>query len=373
VSGPIPERLRVALLNAWFWPEVRRGSERVVHDLALELIKLGHRPRLLTSHPGRTTRTVEEGFEIVRSRRPPDGLLVKRNFQEALTHLPFSYLELLRGDDDLAHAVFPSDALAALAWSKRSGRPAVFSYMGVPQRDVLSNKRLRLRILEKVTREADAVIAISGAARDNMWRWLGVEGDIIYPGTDLDHFTPGGARAEVPTIVSAAATADDRKRVDLLVRAFGLVRREHPEARLLLVRPGDPAVEQRFAADGVEFYDLDSLGVVEVFREAWVSGLASYNEAFGLVLVESLACGTPVFGRRDGGVPEIIDRPEVGRLFEGDREEDLARAILEALELSQDPATAAACRERAGAFGNVEAGRAHEALYRRVLAARQTS
>ncbi len=45
-----------------------------------------------------------------------------------------------------------------------------------------------------------------------------------------------------------------------------------------------------------------------MFRRAWVGVFSSLQEAFGMVLVESLACGTPVVGAGDGAIPEIIDR-----------------------------------------------------------------
>jgi glycosyltransferase involved in cell wall biosynthesis len=169
-------------------------------------------------------------------------------------------------------------------------------------------------------------------------------------------------RAERPTIVCAAPPDDARKRVGLLVRAFARVRRERPDARLLLMRPGDPGLSRQLEADGAELFDPDPVAVARHYQEAWTSVLCSYNEAFGLVVVESLACGTPAVGTRDGGIPEILDRPEVGRLFEGG-EEELARAILEAFELATDPATPAACRERAAAFSTDAAWARYRELY----------
>ena len=61
---------------------------------------------------------------------------------------------------------------------------------------------------------------------------------MIAPGVDLDAFTPGPpatARAK-PTILCAADHTQPRKRVALLVEAFALVRRERPDARLVLSR-----------------------------------------------------------------------------------------------------------------------------------------
>jgi hypothetical protein len=42
--------VKVALLSPVFWPEVRRGGERFVRDLADGLLERGHAPRLITSH-----------------------------------------------------------------------------------------------------------------------------------------------------------------------------------------------------------------------------------------------------------------------------------------------------------------------------------
>jgi glycosyltransferase involved in cell wall biosynthesis len=242
--------------------------------------------------------------------------------------------------------------------------------MGVPQREGLAARRLSLRLIGDAVTKSDAVLALSKAAATAMRRWLGVDPRVIYPGVDVERFSPGGERDPVPTIACAAATDDPRKRVDLLARAFRIVRRERPDARLLLDTPRrDPSAAARLEAisDGIEFFDSAPGGVPEVFRRAWVSALTSYNEAFGLVLVEAMACGTPAVGTRDGGIPEIVNGPEVGRLFDGDDEQALGRALLEALELSTDPATAGRCRERAERFSTERCAAEHVALYRELL------
>lgn len=363
-------RLAVALMNFTFWPETRRGSERLIHELATDLTELGHRPRILTSHAGLPHTRSEFGVTITRTWRPPTFMLARRRIERQLTHLPFSYASLRRHGEDLAHAFYPTDALAATRWARDTGRPAIFSYMGIPQRNVLSTPRLRLRILEQATRSSSAVTVLSRAARDAMWRWLGVEARLVYPGVRLNAFTPGGERDPDPVIACMAATDDDRKRIDLLVEAFALVRRERPTARLVLMRPRDErrAGALRGRSAGIEFLDRRTTAVADVFRRAWVSALTSYNEAFGLVLVEALACGTPVVGARDGGIPEIIDRPEIGRLFDGAEPGAVAKALLEGLELAQDRSTAAACRRRAEDFTTLAGARAYAELYAELLA-----
>ena len=53
--------------------------------------------------------------------------------------------------------------------------------------------------------------------------------------------------------------------------------------------------------------------------------LPSVDEAFGLVLVESLAAGTPVVAARSGACPEIVTDDLIGRLFEPDAADDPER------------------------------------------------
>jgi glycosyltransferase involved in cell wall biosynthesis len=362
--------LRPALLAPSFFPEVRRGGERIVRELADELVAAGHRPRLITSHPGRPSRTVEDGLEVERNWRPPAARLRRREFEDHLTHVPFSYLSLVRGEADLAHAFYPTDALAATRWARSAGRPAILTHMGVPHRRGIATRRLRAEALTRAVREADAVTVLSRTAADAMRRWVGAEARVIHPGVNLDLFTPGGTRAEAPTIACLADPSAENKRVPLLIDGFLRLRRDRPGARLLLMRPDDPVLAARLAApDGVE---LVSPGwrpedVAEVYRSAWVTALPSWGESFGIVLVESLACGTPVVGSDRGAIPEVVDDDAVGRLFSGDSPDAVAGALAEALELAEDPATPATCREHAARFSTERMGEEYMRLYDELL------
>jgi phosphatidyl-myo-inositol alpha-mannosyltransferase len=275
------------------------------------------------------------------------------------------------GRYDLANAFYPTDAVAAVRWGARAQRPVVFSYGGLPDRPVLADKRHKLRILERAIRGSDAVVTSSRTAADAMKRWFGVEARPIYPGVDLTAFSPNGERSPEPTIFCAAMPDDARKRVGLLVSAFGEVRRQRPDARLVAIRPRDPAAVARHGLDGegitlIEPVD-DPRRLAPYYARAWVSALPAYREAFGLVLVEALACGTPVVGADHGAVPEVVDRDGIGVLFENGDSRGVARALLEGLELAGDPSTAARCRRRAEGFSTARLAAEYEALYLELL------
>jgi glycosyltransferase involved in cell wall biosynthesis len=361
-------QLRVALLTPCYWPEVRRGSERFARELADGLVSRGERPSLITSHPGPLRRSVEDGLRVIRIPRPPQRWLVRRGYESYLTHVPLTYLALRSEHYDVAHALFPTDALAAARWRRRTRRPAVLSYMGIPTRRWLAASKGRRSVLSRASAGCDAVVALSQYAAREFRESLGREVRVIHPGVDMLRFQPAEVRAERPTIVCPAAVDEPRKNVRLLLDAFGLIRERIPDARLVLSLPRDRRVLARTGIDarspGVEWRDLDNdHALARAYGEAWTAVLPAVDEAFGLVLGEALACGTPVVGYAGGGIPEILDGDRVGRLFDCLAPEPLADAIIGTLATADDPATRARCRTHAERFSTDRCTERYLALY----------
>jgi glycosyltransferase involved in cell wall biosynthesis len=89
-----------------------------------------------------------------------------------------------------------------------------------------------------------------------------------------------------------------------------------------------------------------------------------WPEPFGLVMIEALACGTPVVAMRCGSVPEVLDHGVTGFVCD-----DLDQAIAAARRV--DDLDRAACRAAFDArFTDVAMRRGYEAVYHRLLARR---
>jgi glycosyltransferase involved in cell wall biosynthesis len=122
-------------------------------------------------------------------------------------------------------------------------------------------------------------------------------------------------------------------------------------------------IEPLFAAPNVEFVGELS----EADKPAFYAGAAAtlfpsdWPEPFGLVLIESLAAGTPVVALRRGAVPEIVEQGVSGYICDDVDEmtANVERAIL------LDPG---ACRARAGDFSVVRMCERYEKVYESILA-----
>jgi len=75
---------------------------------------------------------------------------------------------------------------------------------------------------------------------------------------------------------------------------------------------------------------INQLQLVDLYNIADVSTVPSRSEPFGLVAIEALACGTPVVGTNQGGLPDFIIK-DVGTLVKVEDDIDLAKAIINEL------------------------------------------
>ena len=363
--------MRITLHNPYFWPEVRRGSERVLDDLAKGLTAEGFTPTVVVGAPlAQRGQTSEDGYDVSRVARLGAQPLRRLGFHEPVGHLPFAARALRRLDPDLVHSFYPTDAAMAGRWAAKRERPSVFSLMGLPTREAMEDRHARRAIMRSAFSSADAVVVLSESVRTRL-AWLELDLEVIHPGVNLDLFQASGdPRSTDPTILCPAALDDPRKRIGFLLEAFALLRERVPEARLVLSKPSrNSAILTRATAQpGVELEVLDDRSrLVKAYSESWLTVLPSKDEAFGLVLAESLACGTPVIGTSEGGAAEIVGDATYGALLDSAAgAQELADLMEATIPLAENEETHALAREAAVRFSSDRSVRAHIDLYRRL-------
>lgn len=170
------------------------------------------------------------------------------------------------------------------------------------------------------------VLANSAFSAERILASYGVRAHLSYLGVDAERFHPGSDGAAVadarPYVVSVGRGVA-AKRHDLVIEALGAL----PEAtRPELVIAGEgpaTAYEDHLRDTAAELgvavrllRAVDDEGLVDLYRRAVVTVCAAELEPFGLTVLESISCGTPVVAVREGGFRESVRDGVTGLLVE---------------------------------------------------------
>jgi teichuronic acid biosynthesis glycosyltransferase TuaC len=275
-----------------------------------------------------------------------------------------------------AHYCYP-DGAAAVLLGRRLGKPVVITARGTDV-NLIPDYQLPRRWICWAAAQAAGLITVSEALRARLIE-LGVPGsriEVLRNGVDLDLFAPqeqAAARRALGldaagTVILSVGWLVPQKGFDLVIRAAAAL----PGTRLIIVGEGpEQAVLQRLArklhVDGrVRFLGtMPQQRLATVYNAADVLVLASAREGLPNVLLEALACGTPVVATAVGGVPEIVRVRAAGRLVQERTPEAIAGAVR---DLLADPPARPAVRAYAERFGWGPTTAGQLRLFRSILA-----
>ncbi|HEY3442728.1 MAG TPA: glycosyltransferase family 4 protein [Paludibaculum sp.] len=370
--------MKIAITTPTNWPRVQRGGERAANELAAELATRGHLVSIVSGAPGPGTEETSGGVRTIHVRRWWHPLMGRFGLLEF--HMFFFPLlfQLLRRKYDVVLCLTFMDAFAAEMARRFTKTPVILWLNGLPpRRQYIRSLSLKGAVFGFAVRHADEVIAVSGYVEDYLERRWPREYILLAPGVDTkrirakEHPVP-----DPPLILCAAALDDARKGGQVLMGAFNRLKGKRPLARLLLATRIQPErleglmalVKPDYRGD-IEFASHSAEEMAELYRKATVTVLPSMSEPFGMVVIESLAAGTPVVCTRDGALPELIT-PEVGHLFdpgidaeiEPTNSEGLADALDQCIDLAASPQTIRACRERGLQYSWTSLGDRYEEL-----------
>ncbi|HUS64260.1 MAG TPA: glycosyltransferase family 4 protein [Kofleriaceae bacterium] len=233
------------------------------------------------------------------------------------------------------------DGAAAVALAALLGVPSVVKLHGSDINVVakMPGPRRQLRLLLP---RAGRVVAVSRALADEVVA-LGVPKErvaVVANGVDPELFHPReraasrqalGRPADGKLIVYVGRLERQKGVLDLL-DAFAELAPRRPDLRLALIGDGAARGDCEAAAGriGAQVHIAGARPLAEV--PLWMGAsdlvtLPSWNEGTPNVLLEALACGRPAVATRVGGIPDVIDAPELGRLVPAKDPNALAEAL----------------------------------------------
>jgi len=133
------------------------------------------------------------------------------------------------------------------------------------------------------------------------------------------------------------------KGVDVLIRAFKIVRDKECNVELIIIGDGSEreVLEQQVLDEGLEemvfFLGRKDHTIIPLYVNASdILIVPSRNEGRSVATIEALACGKPVVASRVGGIPETIVNDQLGILVEKENPVALADGIMNALNRTWD-------------------------------------
>jgi glycosyltransferase involved in cell wall biosynthesis len=276
-----------------------------------------------------------------------------------------------------AHYVYP-DGVAAVWLGQRFGLPVVITARGTDV-NLIPRYALPRRLIQGAIAGASALITVSSALRDALLD-LGAPANkvtVLRNGVDTALFRPPADRDAARQALGLTGPA--------LVSVGGLIERKghHRTIEAMAALPGFTLL---IAGEGPEHARLTALierfglrdrvrllGPVphatlpEVYGAADASVLASSREGWANVLLESMACGTPVVASNIWGNPEVVQTRDAGLIAPENTPEGIATTVRRLFDPLPDRA---ATRGYAEAFSWDETTAGQLALFRRVIASR---
>lgn len=288
--------------------------------------------------------------------------VVKRLIAE---HGPFDAID--------AHYVYP-DGVAAVWLGRRFGLPVVVTARGTDV-SLIPNFRLPRRLIGQVVRHSAAMITVSAALKDALVA-LGAPHDkvtVLRNGVDIALFRPPTDRVALrerlgfnrPTLISVGLLIE-RKGHHRTIEAM----RHLPEFDLLIVGEGPERDTLTRLANHLGIADRVRLigarphaELPDYYGAADMSVLASSREGWANVLLESMACGTPVVASNIWGNPEVVQRIEAGVITDENTPDGIVRGVR---RLMTEATPRSETRIYAEAFGWAETTEGQLALFGRV-------
>ncbi|MEO7823439.1 MAG: glycosyltransferase family 4 protein [Gemmatimonadaceae bacterium] len=298
--------LRIALVTEYYYPHLGGICEHV-HFFAREARRYGHQVDIITSNiPGARPEphvirigTSQSVYANGSQARFTWGLELRKDLRRVLS----------LGQYDIVHVHSPLSPVLPVLAIEEANCPVVGTFHTYFDRSL--GYTFANRYFQKKLDSLQAAIAVSHSTTIALNRYFEANWTIIPNGIDTDVFNPhvprpAALRTDVPVILFLGRF-DPRNGLTTLIESFQKVRGRHREAQLVVVGDG-PLRNHYYRAAGGD-PDITFVGSVLRDRPGYYAHSAMYacpttKASFGITLLESMACETPVvcsdiYGFRD--------------------------------------------------------------------------
>lgn len=225
-----------------------------------------------------------------------------------------------------AHYFYP-DGVAAILLGKILKKKVVITARG-SDINLIPQYFFPRKMILWATKHASAMITVCGALKDELVK-MGADHEkirVLRNGVDLKNFMPPTNREELrkkigvngKTILSVGHLVK-RKGHDLVIEALASL----PDIKLLIAGIGPEEKKLRILTQSLQLENrVNFLGLIshedlkDYYGSADITVLASEREGWANILLESMACGTPVVASNIWGTPEVVNNKCAGLLVE---------------------------------------------------------
>lgn len=357
--GPV---LNIATLSVHTCPLAKLGGWETggmnvyVRELSRELGSLGHQVDIFTRRQEPSVPTIVEYANNVRVIHLDAGPPRQIDKYAVLDYLSEFACNLQRFRNfsgrryDVMHAHYWLSGRLGLLFKDRWRAPLVSTFHTLGQMknhvavdDAEREDQIRIDVERRTMHGSNQLIASTESDRQQMIRWYGIPSSrvtVIPAGVDLAHFRPRSStqarrRLELgeQPVVLFVGRIQRLKGIDVLLGATAELVRRSPGVRPTVLIVGGSPYGSAVTAEALELQRLrrlaEDLGIADVVRfeggvqqerlpdyysAANVTVMPSTYESFGLVALESMACGTPVVATRVGGLTSLVRDGETGYL-----------------------------------------------------------
>ncbi len=310
-----------------------------IKGLAREMIRKGHSVSVYAPDSGDTP----EGIGFISA-----GFSVPVPANRSIARVCLSPLVLSRtrkvlclGGFDVVHVHEPFVPLVSVSAVLYSEARTIGTFHASAEGDV-AFYRLAQFFLKGIYRKVDYFTAVSTPASELANRYFPGNYEIVPNGVDTDFFKPverrpDGYPLDESPVILFVGRAEPRKGINILLESFSMLLSKIPECKLVIVGEGHSRKKYLTSYRLPDSSLIVTGFVLDEDLPAYYSSADVFcapalgGESFGLVLLEAMACGTPVVASDIPGYREVIKSTGGGILFKTGDAESLSGALADIL------------------------------------------